>query len=82
MDYRKPEITDQSSPPQVPPAGEPSDTDRDNIDTEDFVHPFTRGKAVGKSQTRPEEALSAGMVNGLLYLFRRTDRSPSQEPRR
>ena len=37
MDYRKPKITDQSSPPTGPPAGEPSETDRDNIDQEDTV---------------------------------------------
>jgi hypothetical protein len=29
--------TDQSGAPQVPPSGEPSDTDRDNIDEEDKV---------------------------------------------
>lgn len=29
--------TDQGGAPQVPPSGEPSDTDRDNIDEEDKV---------------------------------------------
>ena len=37
MDYRKPKITDQSPNPPGPPAREPSDTDRDNIDQEDTV---------------------------------------------
>lgn len=35
-DPKSPHI-DQTGAPQVPPSGEPSDTDRDNIDEEDKV---------------------------------------------
>jgi hypothetical protein len=37
MKNDKPGVTDQSGTPPVPPSGEPSDTDRDNIDEGDKV---------------------------------------------
>lgn len=37
MTDHKPRLNDQTGTPPVPPSGEPSDTDRDNIDQEDKV---------------------------------------------